>query len=507
MKISLKNICLAFLATTLLLACKKTSTDSPALEIIPEDAAFVVSIDYANLVKKGKLNDLDHYSFLKNTNVEINDNPAIKDLLLNVLKNPSSSGLNLEQFYIFGISQNDQINVFASFNVEDQKTFEKNLKILEAGEFVENKSFRALAAGDRFPVAWNSSIATIALAENPDLTPFFETPTTHVTSNISFADNQAREGDVRIWLKYGKLLSVANKINPQIAITSLSDEYKNLNYSATIAFNAGEIKLDCYSSPKAEVDRLQKLFPLSKADFNDRLLADFPEQTYLLLKYAINPKAVLEYLKITMDRDVTDMLNEQEANIAANALAGDFIIDIHGFAAGFMPIPNVSVGFSVHNEDAFNSLLSLLPPNSYYKMNGYYSFPIQPFISVMFAYKDGRALITSDAQQIEAFAGKGLETQLKNNATVKRYSASPNLFYLNLNLSTYPGSIQMLLKNTLGVEAPAIINLLNRFDYLCGWQADPYTSVATLKFTDLSKNSLQTLLEIIDDVNSIIAEK
>jgi hypothetical protein len=488
---------IAVLGTLALVSCKQKTaqTSTPALEIIPAEASFVVAVNYEDLLKKGNLTAENNYAFLLALRQKLETAPAeIRECIAEFLKNPASSGLDLKTFYVFGIQKDEKIDVFISANIAKQTAFEDNLKKLGISEFVDKGDFKAVEEENKAPVSWNKEIILLAFADAYDYSALYEKKTT-IKNVAEFTDAYPAEGDIRFWCRYGSLMNFAALMNPQISLGNFIEEYKNINLSGVLNFANGEIKFDANASPKAEVDKVYEKYPVLKK-FDNKLLNDLPEPTFLLLKYAVNPKVFAELLKQTLP-DEENPFNAPEVQKVLNALSGDFILDIHGFAEGFIPLPLVSIDFSVNGEEGFKDIQSLLPPTFLAKTGDYYTAMIQ-MIPVLYAYKDNRVLVTNDATQIQAFVGKSSDKTLKNNETVKKYSSSPNLVYLNLDFSSYPAIIQGLLKNALGEDATTIISVLNRLNSLTFWQTDNYSSAGTFKFADSSTNSLQTLLEIID---------
>jgi hypothetical protein len=495
-------------------SCKKSVTgdSSAALEIIPADATFVVSVDYENLVKKGQLDNLDNYAFLQKLQAEIADDmpEGDRELIFNFVKDPSSLGLNLKTFYLFGLSpettRNGSLGVFIAFNVAKQSVFEESIKkIFDDENFeIENKGAFRKVKGDDAPLMWNEEVAVISslpFEHSPDDLSFLFEKKSSVKDNEEFSEFINKQGDIKAWFKYDNLfksiaasgLANSDQVPPAI--------FGKINYLASVNFENGEILFDYNAFPKSEVDRLNEKYPVLKKDFNDKLLEDFPEENFLLFKFAVNIK---EYITLLGDLlQGNNPLEDLKIQNVTNAFAGDFVLNIHGFADGFIPVPLVGLGFTVTGKQGFEDILSLIPPGYLNKSGDIYiiTLPHLPLVSIFIAEKDNRVIASNDRKQIEAFVGKGFDRSLKNSEILTKHKGSINFAYVNLDLSTYPLSIRGILNN-LGKNSDKLVYILNNLHSVKAWHDDRYVSFCSFKFADPSKNSLQTLLEIIDRTSS-----
>jgi hypothetical protein len=500
LKILKNGAAVAIMGTFMFVSCKQKTTQTPfAREIIPADASLVISVNYDNIVRKGNLTDLENYAFLKGLRNELETAPSnIRETAMSFIKDPSSLGLDLKNIYIFGVQNGDEMAVFVSADIAQLSVFEDVLKKIEAGEQVDRVAFKIIEDG-QFAISWNREVALLSFTNGYDYAALYEKKTS-ICTDAEFTGSYPAEGDIRIWCRYENLLKFATSINPEMSLPSVVEDYKNLYVAAYIDFVDGKIVADITSGPKSEVDRIAEKYPVARDKFNDKLLGDLPEPSFLLFKYAVNTRAFVDLLTQTSGEiEEASPLNSPELQKVIDALAGDFAIDIHGFAQGFMPLPLVSAVFSVNGEEGFNDILSLVPEQFASKTGGYYTAVVPPMFSIFYAYKDGRVIVTNDDQQIASFTGKSSDRTLKDNETIKKYAASPTLVYLNLDLSSYPANIQSLVKNaSFGEQSDALKTILSRLNSFVVWQSDKYTSTGNLKFADSSVNSLQSLLQIFD---------
>jgi hypothetical protein len=337
---------------------------------------------------------------------------------------------------------------------------------------------------------------------------------------------------------------------------SVGLDYSGVYCQSFLNFEKGEIKFTGKTTPKAKAEEIAAKIPLIKSKFNDKLLEDFPASTYMASKFSVN---IDEYVKL-MTRTFEEFANsatqnqaELEAELEAEtdsvpeeyyeyedyktnyeaaalqnqsnemlkafnnptfktvieALDGDLLLNIYGFAQGPLPIPLAGIGFTVKSEEAFENLLALLPEDVKQKTNDgdkFYTYTVQGVVSLYYAYRDKRVLITDDADVISAFVEKGQKNSLKNlkdSEIAKHLGNDFAYFYFNLDLSSYPVSIQTLLKENLRPEKEALklLEAMKDFSYGGSNYSDFYVS---LKFKDTKQNSLKVLFDLVD---STIAEK
>jgi hypothetical protein len=255
-------------------------------------------------------------------------------------------------------------------------------------------------------------------------------------------------------------------------------------------------------SPQSKVDEFYAKYPLIKKNFNNSLLEDFPENSYLSIKLAVNwdeyMKLFSEVASATDNYEFQSILDDPTAKTVLNALDGDILLSLYGFAQGPMPIPLLGISFSVKSEDAFKSLLTLIPEEILQQTGDFYTIGAMGMAAYV-AYKDKRVLVTDDAEAITAFTGKGYGKNLKNSPLADSYKNDPSLFYLNLDLKSYPVSIQSLLQSETPRYAKSYLSLLDTYkDFSYGATKDNEFYLS-LKFKDNSQNALKLFIKSLDD--------
>ena len=206
-----------------------------------------------------------------------------------------------------------------------------------------------------------------------------------------------------------------------------------------------------------------------------------------------------DYKTEAMLRQMEEMqavLDNPNVKIVTDALSGDVLFNIYGFAQG-MPIPLFGLAFTVKNEQAFQNLLALLPQEITEKLiknEKYYMFSQQGFALFM-AYRDNRVFVTDDSNAIDAFTGKGQDKTLKSIADSNLKNSLLNdisLFYINLDLDTYPPTIKSFITNK---EALGILSYFKDASFGA-------TSISegnfSIRLKDEKQNSLKTIIGLVD---------
>jgi hypothetical protein len=503
--------CVSLLCIGIILfsSCTK-STVPPHLKAIPADAVFVVAFENAQLIKKGGLDKLKDYKFFQSIKEELaGQEPRVQDFFNKLLENPASSGLDLKQSYIYGVKVENGFYGAATFKINKASTLEDNLTELLKEEDIEiedNGDYKLISPTRDVAFVWNKEVFLIYTGDLEGVNygeAFSLSDEESVAGVADFQEFQKQKYDVGFWASCGQFLDIIEKeaaIQYPAFMSGFSDTYVH----AYLHFNNGEIKVTGKMSPQSKMDEFYAKYPLIKKDFNNSLLEDFPENSYLSIKMAVNWE---EYMKFfsevassanNYDYDFQSILNDPTAKTILNALDGDILLSLYGFAQGPVPIPLLGISFSVKNEEAFKSLLTLIPQEILQQAGDFYTVGAMG-MSAYIAYKDKRVFVTDDAEAITAFTGKGYDKNLKNSPLADSYKNDPSLFYLNLDLKSYPVSIQSLLQNETPRYAKSYLSLLDTYkDFSYGTTKDNEFYLS-LKFKDNSQNALKLFIKSLDD--------
>ena len=504
---------LLFAGLIILGSCKKSI--SPLLEAIPGNAAFVVALENKKLIDKGDFKNLKEYKAFQMLYDRVMYDPATHDYIDKFLANPGSLGLGIDQSYVFGVKQDDELYVAFVLEMNNEATFESALnelfKVIDIRlpQIEDKAGYKIAFADDELAFAWNKKLFFMVVGgdcESVDFAELFDMPIEKSILNVSdFAKFQKRSYDAGFWMSYGVFADMYTDFLGQ----KLPDFYKEMSDAyihAYLNFEKGEMKITWLMSPESKVDAFMEKYPIIKKDFNTALLRDFPDKSYLCFKFSIN---VLEYFKLISEMSEQVgmgigqmMLNDPTLNTVVNALGGDAIMSIYGFAQGPLPIPLVGLSFTVKSKDDFDKILALLPQEMLKQNGDHYVLSTGMAVSIYFAFKDNRVYITDDADAIASFTGKGFNKSLEKHAMGSVIKNSPSVFYINLDIDSYPENIRTLAQNAGGAMAGTFLSNLRPYKDFSISMVSNYEGVFSLKFKDESQNSLKQLLKSLDEIAS-----
>ena len=515
MKVFRHWIILLCMGVILFTSCEKKVTSSQ-LGAIPADAMFVISLENEKLTKKGGLDNLKEYKFFQKISKEIAEQqPEVQKFLNELIANPKSSGLDTKQSYIYGVGKSENFYGACVFKMDNLSTFDKHiaeLVKLEESISVEDKGDYKLISPDKTAaLVWNEGLLFILGGELSSINYaelFTLTEDKSILSQNDFQAFMKQSHDIGFWCSYQQLMDMVGSISGE-QLPAIINNFSNTFIHSYVSFENGEIKVSGKMSPQSKVDEFNKKYPIVKKDFNDKLLGDFPETSYLSFKMAINWSEYLKLISETMTssgnyqtEQIKQMFEAPEVKAILDALGGDILFGIYGFAQGPIPIPLMGLSFTVKSENDFNNLLALLPSGTTQKTGDYYTMGVGMGMAIYLAYKDNRAFVTDDLDAIVAFTGKGFDKTLKNNSLASSYKNDPCVFYLNLDLDTYPGSIKTMLQTGAPRELRNYLSLLDPYKDFTYTTNKDGEFVLSVKFKDQNQNALKVLLKNLDDTAS-----
>jgi hypothetical protein len=498
-----------------------TDSDSSHLALVPDDAFFVVGVEYKKILEKGGLNKPDDFKFYSLIRSEFAEqSPGKQEFFDKLFKDSKATGLDLDVIYIYGQQSpsKDGINVSALIKMNDESKFLSVIKELGAPEPVDKGDYKIISESEDVAMVWNknyflftggSSIGEI------DFAKYFSLPVEKsILSNPNFEEFQKTVYDIGVWGDYNAFLKQLDMMN-----VKMPGIPEGINYHAYLNFENGEIKGKMLCTPKEKIEAFWAEYPIVKKDFNESLLQDFPEQSFLTMKMAVNVEAYLKFFKEMVKNlsntggynpygDIHEQLmagiEDPTLNKIIKTLGGDFVLSLYGFAHGAIPIPLTGIGFTVNSEKDFQELLALLPTTSYRQEGNYYTIADMggaPF-PIYFAYKDKKIYVTDDLEAIKKFLDKGFDKSLANGALGEKFKQAPYIFHVNLDVDAYPETLRFMLQSSLGREYKMLISFLNIYESFTISMNKDFEIEGSLKFKNSNVNGLKQLLRNIDENTS-----
>jgi hypothetical protein len=499
-------------------SCKTDLSSSNRLSLIPADASVVLEIDGKDIIAKSGLNHPDDYKFFNLISLAEKEGA---DYLKHLLKGSKEAGINIDNTLVY-------VTQFPSFAmivpVVDKSAFEQWLKKFESPEPVVDGEISYIVEHDLY-TAWNDHL--LILSENASLDQlkarFSPQEKGLLATNDDFKHFADRDADMRLWLRYSSLIDVYKNIG----ISSISSDknsldelpfdihdFDNISVHSYLDFKNGQIEGKAEFYPASEVDKLKKKYPIFKEQFDTEILKDMPEQSYLAFNVSINVKEYVSLMRQNFEKmlssrytdqfdiyehsaELFEFLDSPEFQSVVDALAGDMLLDIHGFNKGLITYPLISADFTVNGESAFINILNLLPKDLYQKEDQYYKIAADKSpIPVYFGYKNNRVFVSNDIDAIKQFI-EGRKGKTLADSPVGKMMTNKMVFYINLNYATYPENIAMLIQNSMGSSYKLFTSAIEIYEgmYFAGKE---YSMDFSLQLKNKEVNSLKQILTNID---------
>jgi len=500
-------------------SCQKSEQASPLLNVIPKDAKFVMAVNEGQLIKKSGFDHLSNFSFYEQLRTAATRMGI--DFEEDFLANSKKRGLDAAHSFFFIENEAENLRFTYLAGIKDQILLEQNIqKILNAAdppvpEIQDKLSYKMITADNgELVVVWNDKLLFIigGNLEGVNYDACFRRPADESLMTVpDFKAFSERTGDIACWLPartYIDLMAMASKYSGVNVNIPMMDEMADLNMHIYLDFNDDEIKAATVMTPKEKMDALYEKYPVFKWKLDQNMLKDFPANSYLATTMAFDLPAYLEIFKEALSgmspqtnetAQLFEALEQPEVKAVLDALGGEFLFSVYGFAEGPIPMPLMGLSFTVNGEAGFQKLLAMIPKEMVYETGNYYELSLG-YTSAQFAYKDNRVFITADEKSIATFLKGGHSNDITANAAIGKFvKTSPYLFYINLNLDDYPKAIRNLVTENTDRE---VIAILSTFKDFSTYMNSKYEWNASLKFSSGKENSLKQLIKLVDKFNN-----
>ncbi|MDR2466276.1 MAG: DUF4836 family protein [Prevotellaceae bacterium] len=515
----LKLACFLLVAGYLFASCNTAGEPNP-LSQIPSDATFVAEINGKAFLSKSGLNNPDDYKFMNMGRLIGGEQFAFVEALC---KGSKDAGVSADNILIC-LTSPKEISAYAK--VLDVNALEGWLKKLGLEEPVRGDGYKGCINKEGICMAWNEKQLIVSAKPVPSgqiAELFSEKKDGLLAVNEDFKKFAERKADMRSWLKYS-LFSDLYKAFSGDVLSPLTEQMKdvgNLSVHGYLDFNDGKIVASGSINPPSEVAKYVEKYPLAKEAFNTELYGDLPEKAYLQFNVAIN---VIEYFKLfrqTLELNLQKYNGDESANSeemkkfldgpelksVLDALDGDILFSIHGFKQSNIPMPEMTLVFSVKGESAFNDILALIPKDQIVKSpDGYYVYDnpgmSELSLSLSFAFKNNRVIVSNDLESTAMFVGKKKGKTFADNPVSATIGNRPAGFCINLDLNSYPDNFKLFLRNFIkGGSYDIFASIIDIYDkaYAMGRIAD---FEAVLQFKNPNVNSLKQIFKSVDKISS-----
>ena len=517
----LKLTCLLLLAGYLFASCG-TTDESNSLSQIPSDATFVFELNGKAFLSKSGLNNPADYKFMNMARLLGGEQFSFVEALC---KGSKDAGVSADNILICLTSPNE----FSAYaNVLDVTALEGWLKKAGLDEPVRGSGFKGCVCKDGTCVAWSEKQLIVSSKEVPkgEIAELFIGKKDGLLAvNEDFRKFAERKADMRGWFKYSLFSDLYNTLGymgTQLpTVTEQMKDLENITAHGYLDFNDGKIVASVGLNPPSEVEKYVQKYPLMKKSFNTELYKHLPETAFVQFNLAINVNEYFKLFRQALEPNMKKYGNEEfphseelkklidgpELKTVLNALDGDILFSIHGFKQAEIPMPEMTLVLSVKSESAFNEMLAMIPKGQVVKSpDGYYVYDTPETsamsLSLSFAYKDNKLIVSNDLESTERFIGKKSGKSFADNPMSATLGDKPSGFYLNLSLGEYPDNIKAFLRNYMKVSSydlfASIIEIYDKI-YATGSITD---FEGVLQFKNSNINSLKQIFKSVDKIAS-----
>lgn len=479
------------MAAVMMVACSSNKDKEGAF--IPKDAYFVADINVASIWQKGELANAEQLGSIQMVRSALEASaPEFNNLFGNILKDPSSCGINMERNISFFMTEK-MVGITAT--LKDQKTFEDFIATLnKEGDGIKTEkdgSLKVINFANEFVGVYDEN--HLVFAFDTKSCSDLESQKNYAKSlfdldiDESMADDEnyekylAERQDINFYASYANIL----KLSGGLALSQMQSLMPKETFEAlektsiyyTLSFENGSIDIngDYIGLP----DEFTKLM---SQDFNAKLLGYMPEQTLAALTFAVKPSFLYDLisanpaLKPFMSED-TEFGSVKEI---FEAFGGSFAASFYGMNGD---TPLFAVVCDIKNATLVANIM-----NSLEVENG----KDIPGTAIKVFYNNEVLLVTSDAAVVSAAQNGG---NANGMTLIADKAKKGNYFYMNLKVQDYPQEII----NALGIGSdPTVATLLGMLDNLEFTSNNAAHSTVKINLTNTSTNSLAYMLQVFD---------
>ncbi|MBN2698728.1 MAG: DUF4836 family protein [Bacteroidales bacterium] len=496
------SILLIILAGTCLFSCQKKAPEF--IRSVPDDAFAVVTLHPMQIHKKGQMNTLENLK-----------SKIKKEYLKQILEDPLSSGLDLNQYAcVFVTMEKESPEIGAIAGMGNMEKFETMLDSADkelTAKIVEKNGFKMVTPDEEGVIGWNKKQVILLISPKEEksaeawsatLDSLFNLPKEEsITSMVDFNSFTKNMKDLNAWVSSDRMRELLENLNTDTKINlpfSLYNNYAHL----FCEFNDGAVNISGKTNFSEEVSKNVEEFLVMKNSLNKEMLNLAPGGD-LLMAFAASMD--LEKMQkvigdmVPMDSlDVSDRI-EQVTGIPGEklleALTGDFVMAINGIEGESMIPVELFIGAGVKNEVVQDLLMDKLEGMTQVDQQGDFFVINVQGIQIYSGIVNGIWVLTNKAGYKDAVQGGGLPDALPDSR-FKDFSNRSLGIYLNLDLQAYPSMITQ--QFTGNPKQKAFFDYISESFSYFGTSGGNYESEMILKTKKPGENSLYTLMKITE---------
>lgn len=536
------------------------SSRPESLKAIPENTSAIAVVDVFSLYKKGNLEDLEDLEFFKTFQKEIrNEDKKVANFLEDLREDPSKTGVDFtKDVFMYYIDEGtDEKFVCVSLDLKDEENYAEFLEdIFDKGgvDFDVEKEdlYKYIKVQNEVVFAWDSNKALIVTAQNwssrenleLEVESLFELKVDkQIVVNKEFMSFYSNKKDVSFWVSSNILESsfYLKELEKQFDV-DMTDNY----ISASLEFEDDRISLQGKMFPNREVREMMKRDNVWDHDFNNALLKFLPKQSFANLAMSFNPsenykvmqeqgelESIEKEFEKEMGFELEDLIKSIEGSMVfslSNIEESTYTYDTYKmvynknktrrfdastneyyYEGGYeyrdttetrtKTLPVMSLVFDINSDKYLKKVIKKIPESEIEEKDDYYEVKLDGSYSGYFAFDDDTFLFTNDKKSIKAFKDGGLGSKsLSGSSKLSDFSGGGYYAYLNLNYDDYPKEVKKMIEEEQNDKEEEVFEIWTNFARGIELKMiDNFTLEFNLETKDNGKNSLQQLLELMDE--------
>ena len=461
------SLLVALLAVVTLASCSK-GVDMG--KYIPNDAVMVFDVDMDELWDKADLDNIDQISFVKLGRQELrSENPWAADLVDAILKDPTSTGLNLKRDIAAYFCYNSDIDGAVIATMHNKKKFEEFLNDFAKQneltvKFEDKDGWRLATMVSEFNVenylAFNGDVAMLLFSGNCMDKRLTLKKDESLASDKRFREYWKNRSELSMWMGMKELMSIAgqNGEDVQGMLSQIyGEEYwkaiENASIAGNVVFDKGVMRM--VFTYQGISDKIMKQY---MQKFDDELVDYMPEKTYATMAVAYNLEETMKVLEANEEFDINldeEAMEGVTVRDAVSAFGGSMLFSLFDLQVDNGSVmPMMALALDIKDADIVKKLLAeaglTAVEENVYSLEGFFNFPIYV------ALNKKAVFVTNSDAALEGFKKGGNKNAMKN---VAKSVKAGNYIYADLDINHYPDGVKALIPENI------VVLMSKYFDY------------------------------------------
>ena len=494
-----RNVLGLFVAMLSVVALASCSKGVDMGKYIPNDAVMVFDVDMDELWDKADLDNIDQISFVKLGRQELrSENPWAADLVDAILKDPTSTGLNLKRDIAAYFCYNGDIDGAILATMHNKKKFEEFLndfaKQNELTVKFEDKATMVSEFNVENYVAFNGDVAMLLFSGNGMDKMLTLKKGESLASDKRFREYWKNRSELSMWMGMKELMFIAgqNGEDVQGMLSQIyGEEYwkaiENASIAGNVVFDKGVMRMVfTYQGISSKIiDKYMQKFEGDLVDY-------MPEKTYATMAVAYNLEETMKVLEANKELDINldeEAMEGVTVRDAVSAFGGSMLFSLFDLQVDNGSVmPMMALALDIKDADIVKNLLAeaelTAVEENVYSLEGFFNFPIYV------ALNKKAVFVTNSDAALEGFKKGGNKNAMKN---VAKSVKAGNYIYADLDINHYPDGVKALIPENI------VVLMSKYFDYTEIKVNGTKSGEWDLYIKDKKQNSLLSTLHFVDD--------